>query len=408
MQKKLIAAMLGTIIEWYDFSIYAYFATVFAHLFFPHVDKVSGLIAAFAVFALGFFARPIGAIFFGHIGDKYGRRVSLISSMLLMSLSTVLMACLPTHATIGYWAAILLSVMRLLQGFSAGGETTGGFVYIIESVAVRKRGFYGALAWTMVPFGILLGSGAGAITMSLFNSAQIDAGGWRCPFFISFLLTIVILFLRRHMPETDVFQHEKQGSPILILFKRYKLTVFKLTMLSSVIATGFYLAFVYLPSHLIAFRHISAEKALVINTLTMPLLIITLPLAGLLSDKIGRRKILLTVLALLIVCSYSLFWLLNNASFAWIIITQLCFGLLIGSYQGPMASFLCEAIPAKIRYSATAFSFGLAQALFGGLTPLVATWIVERSGNASAPAFLLIACAFIAFCLLWHMPERVE
>lgn len=293
LYRVVIPGLLGNVLEWYDFALYGYFAAILTPLFFPSKDATVGLIATFEVFAIGFLVRPLGAIVFGYIGDRFGRKQALSASIILMAIPTTFIGLLPDHQQIGILAPTLLIICRLLQGLAVGGEFTGSMVYLLEHAPDFRRGLYGALIMASAFCGLLLGAIAATI-VKLFTIVWL----WRIPFLLSIILGALGLYLRLRMPESPVFEelkktHQININPFKELVSRHSLLILKGTALVVLPATAFYITFLYLPTYLNYFLTVNLLHAMIINTLTLFLLILACPLIGFLADKIGKWQVLI-------------------------------------------------------------------------------------------------------------------
>jgi len=396
--------MIGNVLEWYDFAIYGYFATQIGRNFFPHEDAVAQLLSAFGVFAIGYLMRPIGGVIVGHIGDRFGRRAALTFSVTAMAIPTFLIGLLPGYRTIGLLAPIGLTLLRIVQGLSVGGEYTSSMVFLIERAPEGRRGLMGALAASGSALGILLGSAVGAAFAASMSTAALDAWGWRIPFLLGLVVGIAGYMLRRYVLEAGVVE-KRTRLPIIETLHDHWRAVAGFSGLSVYTAVTFYVGFVYLVSWLQTADGIPPSRSLEINTFSM---VMTLPVvitAGWLSDWIGRKPLMLLASIGGLIGALPLFWLMNHPSELLAQLGQLGLVLLIGVYYGALPAVLVEAAPPAVRCTAVALGYNLCYGLFGGLSPLVATWLVERTGDEMAPAFLIMASAAVTFVTLFWFRE---
>lgn len=413
IRRVAIPGLIGNVLEWYDFALYGYFAPVIAKLFFPTDDQFISLLTTFAVFAVGFIMRPLGAIIFGHFGDRYGRKKALAAAVLLMAIPTTLMGLLPSYASIGIAASLLLTFFRLLQGLAVGGEFTGSIVYILEHAPANRRGFYGSLAMSSAFVGLLLGSGIAALVGMLVGGSELETWAWRIPFVISIILGVVGLYLRYQMPETPVFVRLKQRArqtkfPVISAVKSYWRVILKAIGLVMLPSLGFYLSFVYLPTYLNVYHHVSLVTSLPINTLTMAVIIIASPVFGFISDNIGRWRVLLIGGFGFLIFSVPLFLLLQSPTILKITLAQLGFGLLVAIAYSAVPAILVELFSANVRYTAMSLPYNLANAIFGGTAPLMATSLIYSSDSLLAPGFYLMLIATIMLSMLFFVPETYQ
>jgi MFS transporter, MHS family, proline/betaine transporter len=404
IRRVTAAGMIGNVLEWYDFAIYGYFATQIGRNFFPHEDAVAQLLSAFGVFAIGYLMRPIGGVIVGHIGDRFGRRAALTFSVAAMAIPTFLMGLLPGYHTIGLLAPIGLTLLRIVQGLSVGGEYTSSMVFLVEQAPEGRRGLMGALAASGSALGMLLGSAVGAAFAATMSSAALDAWGWRIPFLLGLVVGIAGYMLRRYVLEAGVAQ-KRTRAPIIETLHDHWREVAGFAGLSVYTAVTFYVGFVYLVSWLQTADGIAPSRSLEINTFSMVMSLPVVIASGWLSDRIGRKPLMLLASIGGLVCALPLFWLMNHPSELLAQLGQLGLILLIGIYYGTLPAVLVEAAPAAVRCTAVALGYNLCYGLFGGLSPLVATWLVERTGDEIAPAFLIMASAAVTLVTLFWFRE---
>ena len=296
--RNVAGGIVGNVIEWYDFALFGFLAPVLSELFFPADDLLAGLIKTYGIFAAGYVMRPLGGILFGHIGDRIGRKRALELSVALMTLPTVALGFMPTEASIGLWAPVGLVTLRLLQGLSVGGELIGSIIFLGEIAPPGRRGLYCSGGGTGVTLGLLLGSGAAAALDGLLDAETIHAFAWRIPFLAGILLGGLGLWIRNGMTESAVFEEgrnerEAEHAPIVEVLRHHGLVVAQLFAASLLFAAAFYVIFIWLPTYLSTIMQPAAEGAVLFNTIAMLLLMGFLPMAGALSDRFGRRAILL-------------------------------------------------------------------------------------------------------------------
>jgi MHS family proline/betaine transporter-like MFS transporter len=404
IRRVIAAGMIGNALEWYDFAIYGYFSVQIGRHFFPHDDAVAQLLSAFGVFAIGYLMRPIGGVLVGHIGDRFGRRTALIFSVTAMAITTFLMGLLPGYQTIGVLAPIGLTLLRVVQGLSVGGEYTSSMVFLVEHAPEGRRGLMGALAATGCAIGTLLGSAVGAAVAASMSTAALDAWGWRIPFLLGLVVGIAGYILRRHVLETGVAE-KRMRAPIVETLQDHRRVVAAFAGLSVFSAVIFYVGFVYMVSWLQTADGIPPARSLEINTFSMVMSLPVLIAAGWLSDRVGRKPLMLLASMGGLVGALPLFWLLNHPSELFVQLGQLGLVLLSGLYYGALPAILVEAAPPTVRCTAVALGYNLSLGLFGGLSPLVATWLVERTGDEIAPAFLIMASAAVTLVALLNFQE---
>jgi MHS family proline/betaine transporter-like MFS transporter len=404
IRRVIAAGMIGNALEWYDFAIYGYFAVQIGRHFFPHGDAVAQLLSAFGVFAIGYLMRPIGGVLVGHIGDRFGRRTALVFSVTAMAMPTFLMGLLPGYQTIGVLAPVGLTLLRVLQGLSVGGEYTSSMVFLVEHAPEGRRGLMGALAATGGAIGTLLGSVVGAAFAASMSTAALDAWGWRIPFLLGLVVGFAGYILRRHVLETGVAE-KRMRAPIVETLRDHRRVVATFAGLSVFSAVTFYIGFVYMVSWLQTADGIPPSRALEINTFSMVVSLPVLIAAGWLSDRVGRKPLMLLATMGGLIGALPLFWLLNHPSELFAQLGQLGLVLVSGLYYGALPGTLVEAAPPTVRCTAVALGYNLCVGLFGGLSPLAATWLVERTGDEIAPAFLIMAAAAVTLVTLFNFQE---
>lgn len=403
-RKAVVATGLGNAMEWFDFGLYAYLAVVISQLFFAGVDN-SGLqlVFTFATFAVAFLVRPIGGIFFGKIGDKYGRKIVLSTTIIIMAIATLMIGLLPTYEQIGIWAPILLLVARMIQGFSTGGEYSGAMVYIAESSPDKKRGMLGSGLEIGSLSGFIAASGLVTILTFALSDAQMMSWGWRIPFFIAAPIGLIGLYLRRHLDESPIFeemeqaQEESDEEPLTFkeILKHYK----KDLILSVVIVAFFnitnYMVLSYMPSYLTEVIGIDNTTSLVILLITMVLM---MPLAlffGRMSDKFGNKRVVQIGLVGLTFLAIPAFMLMGIGQVGFIFAGVFLLGFLLSFYEGTLPSLLPSLFFSDVRYRALALTFNVSVSIFGGTTPLVSAYLVHVTGDPLAPAYYLAAVSII-------------
>jgi MHS family proline/betaine transporter-like MFS transporter len=408
LNKKLVSAgAIGNILEWFDFAIYGYFATSIGRVFFPKEDAVAQLLFAFGVFAIGYLMRPLGGMLIGNIGDRVGRKEALTISVAAMAIPTFIVGILPGYEAIGLAAPILLTLCRMLQGLSVGGEYTTSIVFMVENAPSNKRGLAAALACCGANLGILLGSATGAALAEIMSPESLDSWGWRIPFLFGLVIGFVGLLLRRNLEvKNEAIGEEKQ--PLTEIFQSHRPLLARLAGLSVFTAVSFYLIFVYLVSWLQLVDKLGEEISLEINTISLVALIPVTVAAGALSDRIGRKPLLIGTVAATILLAYPLFNGMYHQSQLVVQLCQLGFSLLVGIYLGVAPAFMAETAPAHIRSTALALGYNLTLGIVGGLTPLTATWLVNQTHNSVSPAFMIIAAALISFATLLFMRETYK
>ena len=394
------ATIIGTTIEWYDFFIYATSAgLVFAQLFFQPAGKEIGLLLSFATVGISFLFRPLGAFLAGHFGDVIGRRAMLVATLVLMGAATTLIGTLPTYAQIGIAAPIMLLVLRILQGLSAGGEWGGAVLMAVEHAPANRRGRAGSWPQLGVPLGFLLASGMTALMTGVISpGAAYLEWGWRVPFLVSIVLIIVGFVIRRSVEESPVFaeiaERGKQASiPILTLFRRH----WHLVLLAAFVfvgngTLGYMTTGGFLNSYAISVQNLDTTSVLVAAVFAAVVWFFSTLLAGYLADVIGRRNTFLIGFALQAIVVFPVFWLVDNAGLAGLYIALLLISTGLGLTYGPLAAWYAEIFPASIRFSGVSITYAIGAVLGGAFSPMIAQMLLGATGTTAAVSgYLLLA-----------------
>jgi MHS family proline/betaine transporter-like MFS transporter len=389
------------VLEWYDFAIYGYFAAQIGRTFFPHSDPVAQVLAAFGIFAIGYVMRPLGGIVTGHIGDRLGRRAALTFSVSAMAVPTFLVGVLPGYATLGLAAPVLLTLLRMVQGLSVGGEHSTAMIFLVEQAPAGRRGLLGALAVCGACVGLLLGSAVGTLAAAFMPQGVLDDWGWRLPFVLGLLVGYAGRILRRHIEEVPIPPPAR--SPLAETLTHHLPLVARLAGVVAFNAVGFYMMFLYIVSWLQTVDGVSPVHSLAINTASLASVIPVMLASGWLSDRIGRKPVMIAALLAGLVLSVPLLWLMHHPHPAMILLGQAGFVLIIGCALGVQAVLLIEASPAAIRCTAVALGFNVAAGIIGGLTPLAAAWLIDRTGDDLSPAWMMTGAAALSlFSLLFY------
>ena len=406
-RKAVFAAAIGNVLEWYDFGVYVFFASTIGGIFFPSGDRTTALLASFAVFGVGFLMRPLGGIIIGRFGDTRGRKAALTLTIMTMALGTVLVGVLPGYASIGVAAPALLVVARLIQGFSAGGEWGGSTAFMTEWAPHGHRGWYASFQQASIALSLVLGSATGALFTSILSPASLAAWGWRIPFLLGIILALVGIYLRRHVDETPVYraamQHPAEATEHSVW---PALRAFGFTIHWTV---AFYILLSYMPTFSRLHVGVSAAEALWSNTICVLVLAVLIPVFGALSDRVGRRPLLLISCAFFVILTLPLFSvLLGKPGFGVLVLIQALFGAAIALYSGAGPAAIAEMFHTIGRSSWMTPSYALAVAIFGGFAPFIATWLISATGSPMAPAYYVMAGSAISFLVNWRMPETAH
>lgn len=408
---RAFPAFIGNTLEWYDFSIFAFFSPIISQLFFPSSNKIASFLSTYAVFALGFFIRPIGATVFGYFGDNYGRKKTLVLSMLVISLATFVMGILPTYNSIGVLAPILLVLCRLLQGFCIGGETAGSAAYILESFPEHKRGVLGGFMWTAVGCGLLLSSLVTTITTSVFSEDLLYQYGWRIPFILSVVTALVGLYFRQKLPESILFAEYKSQKSIstvssFTMIHHHRKSVFIIIGLYALSAMITYLLFVFMPSYASTVLGIPLNTASTVTTFALASVTFGVPLGGWLSDYIGRKPCLLIGAAGFLLLSYPLYhFMVSQQTVSSFILAEAIFVLFAIFYQGTLNTAVQEIPPTAVRYTISSVGYNLSYAIFGGTAPFIVTLLSSLAENKSVPGMYLVFGSVLSLLAVVSMGE---
>ena len=399
----------GNFLEQFDFFLFGFYATSIAHAFFPTSSDFASLMLTFAVFGAGFLMRPLGAIVLGAYIDEVGRRKGLIVTLSIMASGTVLIAFVPGYASIGLLAPALVLLGRLLQGFSAGAELGGVSVYLSEMATPGHKGFYTAWQSASQQVAIVLAAALGFALNELLSPEELGAWGWRIPFFVGCMIIPCIFLLRRSLQETEAFRarahHPTTREVAASMRQNWRIVLAGMLLVAMTTAT-FYLITVYTPTFGRTVLHLSAKDSLVVTLLVAVSNFIWLPVGGAISDRIGRKPLLIAMTVLAILTAYpAMSWLAAAPSFGRMLDVLLWFSFLFGMYNGAMVVALTEVMPVQVRVVGFSLAYSLATALFGGFTPAVSTWLIQATADKAAPAYwisIAALCGLVATLALYR------
>ena len=400
-----LSTFLGNFIEWFDYATYTYFASTIGAVFFPE-SGVNSTLMAFAVFALSFIFRPLGAVFWGNMGDKKGRKWSLSISIFLMSGAAFLIGCLPSFAAIGIASPVLLLVLRSVQGFSAAGEYSGAAVFLAEYAPADKRGRYCSLVPASTATGLFVGSTVALVLKSVLPEAALIEWGWRIPFLMAGPLGYIAHFIRTRLEDSPAFhemEHEKKevDRPSRLVFKKYRRRLLSSIAATMVNSVGFYLVLTYLPTYLTSYTTMGASEAQLATDIALVTYIFIIFGAGRLSDRVGRRRMLLGACATFIVLSIPCFLMLGTASLPIVIVAELIMCVTLSLNDANIACYQAEMFPTEVRYTGAALGSNIAYVVFGGTASFVATALIDATGNGLMPAFYMMAISAVAGAILF-------
>jgi metabolite-proton symporter len=411
LRRAVIASTVGTAIEWYDFFLYSIVTgLVFAKLFFPENDPLTGTLNAFGIYAVGFVARPIGAAIFGHYGDRIGRKSTLIMTLMLMGIATFLVALVPTYEQIGVWGAVLLTLLRFIQGIGVGGEWGGSVLMSMEWCKTHgSRGFIASWPQFGVPCGLFLANLA-VLAFSYYAGDQFLTWGWRVPFFLSLILVVVGLWIRLGIMETPVFaklvaEKKIEKTPMLEVIKRQPKEILLSAFARLAEQAPFYIFTAFVFAYGIGSLKVSRDFLLVAVLAASVVSFVSIPLFGHISDRIGRKRMYNIGAVTVGVFGFIYFGMLNTGSLAVIFIAIVLSLIPHDMMYGPQAALIAESFTGRLRYSGASLGYQLASVIAGGPAPLIATWLYGTYGTPYAIAGYIAACAIVTLIAVAMMTD---
>ncbi len=419
-RRAVAAAVVGNVLEWYDFAVYGYLAGIIGANFFPSGDPSAELLASFGIFGVGFLARPLGGVLIGRIGDVRGRRTALLLTLFMMAAGTVLMGLAPSYAAVGIFGPATVVVARLLQGFSAGGEWGGSTAFIVEWAPEGRRGWYGSFQQMSVGAGLLLGSGLAAALSSVLSAESMTSWGWRLPFLFGGVLGPVGMWMRRTIDETPAYRAAREesasaraanpktaasaprhASPIRLAAQAAGFTVLW--------TVSYYIFLNYMPSFTARYADLTNAQALWSNTVGLVVLVAAIPFWGHLSDRVGRRPLLLTCCAAFVVLTWPVArYLVSGPPLAAIVALQVGLAVVIAMFSGAGPAAIAEIFPTRSRSTWMTTAYALAVAVFGGFAPYIATWLIAVTGSPVAWVGYVMAAALLSGAVIWSLEETAH
>ena len=409
--RQIVAAVIGNALEWYDFVVYGFLTIIIARLFFPAQSEYASLLLTMATFGVGFFMRPIGGIVIGMYADRKGRKAALQLIIGLMTVSMAMIAFAPTYAAIGIAAPLLILLARLLQGFATGGEFASATAFLVESAPAHRRGFYGSLQMVGQSLAALSGAIAGTLITRGLAPEQVDSWGWRLPFLFGLIIGPVGLYIRRYLEETDAFLESRRTvvirnplGTVLVQNWRGLAVTFGLVICGTI---SYYVVLVYMPTFAKTQLGMPLTDAFVAQVIGLACLTATIPLCGALSDRIGRRPVLLAATIAYFILLYPLFdWVYTQPSLLRLAIMQGILCTLVGVFFGPISTAIAEQFPTGVRSTGLAIAYNFAVMLFGGFAQFIVTWLIRQTGSPLAPAYYVMFGAVIGFVASIFLVER--
>ena len=407
--RTIVAAASGNVLEWYDFTVYGFLAPTIALHFFPSENKLAAILSAFAVLAVGYAARPVGSVIFGHIGDRIGRKPALILSVLLMGAGSLAIAMLPTYEQIGIMAAILLVAIRVVQGISVAGEYTASGVLLVEQAGPGHKARAGAWIAFAMMWGCVLGSAVPAGLSSILTEQQMSDWGWRIPFALGAAVALFSAVLRRDLKETlSDSAREIAGSPVWQSLKNHFRLIFQMVLLLIPTAVIYFVIYVYAVSFLGAEPGFSSARALDITTANLIVMALFVPICGWAADRFGLRPVFLVSAIGTFLLVGPCWWLMHREGILPVFVGQ--FGLTLTSTAGWALSITALTLmaPAHLRCSVVALGYNFCLAIFGGTTPMVATYLVHRTGDDFAPVYYVVLATALSVLVIWRLPTLIR
>jgi metabolite-proton symporter len=411
VRKVIVASLIGTSLEWYDFFIYGTAAAlVFNKLFFPSFEPLVGTLLAFTTYAVGFIARPLGGLLFGHYGDRIGRKNVLVVTLLLMGIATFAIGLMPTYATLGAWAPILLVVLRFVQGLGLGGEWGGAVLMTLESGDERRRGLNASWPQAGVPLGLLLANGVLSLMGVLTNDAAFLSWGWRVPFLLSGVLVLVGLWIRLTIAESPLFReveesHTKAAAPILEVLRRYPKKVLLAVGARVGVDVAFYTFVLFITTYIATYLKLPRNYALNAVLIAAAVQVVLIPFFGNLSDRFARRPVYLAGAIGSAVWVFVFFAMLDTGQF-WLIVLATVVALVFhAAMYGPQAAFIAEMFPTKVRYTGASMGYQLAGIIGGALAPIISVALLDRFDTSLAVSVYAVIMLLVTIICVLLAPE---
>jgi MHS family proline/betaine transporter-like MFS transporter len=404
--RTALAGLIGNVLEWFDFAVYGYFASDIGRQFFTHSSHSAQQLLTFGTFALGFLARPAGSLVLGWVGDRIGRRALLTLSISMMGIATLGIGVLPTFEKIGVAAPLLLLVLRLIQGFSLGGEFTGSMVYTTEGSSPLMRGLVSSSTAAGTTIGFILGSGTAWLVNSFLPADDVTAWGWRIPFIGSVVFLLVGYPLRRRIVETAEGEKARTIRPkVLPSLIADRLPILQTFGIVAMTNAAYYLTFTYAVERRKSLASDGGELFLLANTITLFVVLFSKPLGGWLSDKVGRRRLMMTLTVAVMALIYPALHLMLYGKPSGFVLGQILVAIPIGMALGLQGAMVVEIFPLRTRVTSMSLAYSITLALAGGSAPLVSSWLIESLGQPLAPAYYIMLYSVIGLAIMWPMAE---
>jgi MHS family proline/betaine transporter-like MFS transporter len=413
-RRAILSCIVGNFFEMFDFTIYGFFAVAIGHNFFPAADPVSSTLSSLATFGVGFVMRPVGGLIIGAYGDRLGRKGALVLTVMLMAAATGLTGLIPSYQAIGMAAPVLLVLCRLLQGFSAGGEWGGAAAFLVEYAPPGRRGYFGSWHQVGVGLGTLAGSLCAFLMSATLSAASLDSWGWRMPFLFGVLLAPIGTYLRVRVSETPAFvaavtSLRVERSPIAAAFSTHLRALLTASGSTIIWTVGGYLFLTFMPVYAVQHLGIGTAEALAANCIAIVFRTALTPPMGMLSDRIGRKPLVLSATLGFLLLSYPMFlWMIAAPGFVSLLGVQMAAALLMGVFSGPAPAMLSELFPTRVRTTSLSAGYNLVTALFGGFAPWIGAFLIRVTGQAIAPSYYVIACAAVSLLAISMIKDRAH
>ena len=412
-RRAVWAGIAGQILEWFDYAVYGTLAPILSVVFFPTKDPVISILLTLLAFGVGFVMRPLGSVLFGHIGDKYGRKAALSGTIYIMAIATASIGFIPSYASIGIAAPLILTTCRLLQGVSTGGEWGGSTAFLVEYAKSKGRGFLGSWQQAGAVVGFMIGALLGVILTNFMSKASLTAWGWRLPFICgSVILGYVGWFIRSQIEDTPSFREAEQKkqvvrNPVLTSLRENWVGVLQAGGLSTGWNAGFYLVLTFMPTYITTTLKLPLNLSLLTNMFTCMAFIILTPTMGHISDKIGRKKVLFTSCFCYLFFTYPIFLYMRDGTFFKVLLAQFILCLFASMFSGPGVAFIAEMFPTNVRMS-TLIGYNVMAALAGGMGPFYCAYLVRLTHNSAAPSFYMMAAITVSIITIASLPETFD
>jgi MHS family proline/betaine transporter-like MFS transporter len=413
IKKVLFSGMIGNALEWYDFILFIQFAPFIGKFFFPPEDPSATQLAVFSVFAVGFFMRPAGGLLFGYLGDKFGRKSALVFSILLMSIPTAMIGFLPTYSDIGIWSAIMLTLIRLLQGLALGGGFSGCMTFLVEHAEKDQRGLIGSASMFSLGAGVLLGILVTFACSHYLGKESFESWGWRIPFAISLFIGMIAFYIKAYVSESPVYELAKKhghisSQPLTDMIKNDLHLLWKATAIYLTVTVPFYTFTGFFSNFLQQTMSFSMKDAITINGIAIVFFMAVMPISGRLSDIFGRKKVLICSAVSIGFLAYPCIYLLNTGDYINSLIAEILFGMALGCYMAPVPATLVELFPTSIRFSGLALSYNISAAMFGGTAMVVYKQLIKLTGSNFIPAYYVVAFVLITLISIYNYKDKYK